>query len=106
MALPTYIIGDPVALTKQNDEFKYRLEVWTSHEILQQATSKSAELLALSGELNPYKAGPLGVIQEGAYADLILVEGNPVENVELLVDYEANIDLIMKDGLIYKNTLN
>ncbi|WP_068115808.1 metal-dependent hydrolase family protein [Tropicimonas marinistellae] len=106
VAFSTDIIGDPVALTKQNDEFKYRLEVWTSHEILQQATSKSAELLALSGKLNPYTAGPLGVIEPGAYADLLLVEGNPVEDVELLVDYEANIDLIMKDGVIYKSTLD
>ncbi|MHA3980829.1 metal-dependent hydrolase family protein [Halovulum sp. GXIMD14794] len=106
VAFSTDIIGDPVALTKQNDEFKYRLEVWTSHEILQQATSKSAELLALSGKLNPYKDGPLGVIEPGAYADLLLVEGNPVEDVELLVDYEANIDLIMKDGVIYKSTLD
>ncbi|MCT8158623.1 metal-dependent hydrolase family protein [Pseudoruegeria sp. SHC-113] len=106
VAFSTDIIGDPVALTKQNDEFKYRLEVWTSHEILQQATSKSAELLALSGKLNPYPAGQLGVIEPGAYADLLLVEGNPVEDVELLVDYEANIDLIMKDGAIYKNTLD
>ncbi len=106
VAFSTDIIGDPVALTKQNDEFKYRLEVWSSHEILQQATSKTAELLALSGPLNPYQDGPLGVISEGAYADLLLVKGNPVEDVELLVDYTNNIDLIMKDGVIYKNTLD
>ncbi|MCA0930687.1 metal-dependent hydrolase family protein [Ruegeria profundi] len=66
VAFSTDIIGDPVALTKQNDEFKYRLEAWTSHEILQQATSKSAALLALSGKLNPYTEGPLGVIEQGA----------------------------------------
>lgn len=106
MAFSTDIIGDPAALTKQNDEFIYRKEVWTSHEILKQATSKAAELLALSGPLNPYQEGPLGVIAEGAYADLLLVDGNPVEEVELLVDYTNNIDLIMKDGVIYKNTLN
>ncbi len=106
VAFSTDIIGDPVALTKQNDEFKYRLEAWTSHEILQQATSKSAALLALSGKLNPYTAGPLGVIEQGAYADLLLVEGNPVEDAEILVDYTNNIDLIMKDGVIYKNTLD
>jgi imidazolonepropionase-like amidohydrolase len=106
VAFSTDIIGDPVALTKQNDEFKYRLEAWTSYEILQQATSKSAELLALSGQLNPYTAGSLGVIEQGAYADLLLVEGNPVEDAEILVDYTNNIDLIMKDGVIYKNTLD
>ncbi|MBO9450279.1 Xaa-Pro dipeptidase [Tropicibacter sp. R16_0] len=70
-----------------------------------QATSKTAELLALSGKLNPYPAGPLGVIAEGAYADILLVDGNPVADATLLVDYTENIDLIMKDGVIYKNTL-
>jgi imidazolonepropionase-like amidohydrolase len=97
--------GDPAALTKQNDEFKYRLEQWSSYEILLQATSKNAELLALSGKLNPYKKGALGAIGEGAYADLLLVDGNPIVDVSVLVDYEANIDLVMKDGVIYKNTL-
>lgn len=101
----TDIIGDPVALSKQNNEFGYRLEAWSPYEILLQATSLNAELLTLSGKLNPYKNGPLGVIKEGAYADILLVDGNPLENVRILEDYENNIDLIMKDGKIYKNTL-
>jgi imidazolonepropionase-like amidohydrolase len=105
VAFSTDIIGDPVALAKQNDEFKYRLEQWSSYEILLQATSKNAELVGLSGKLNPYTDGALGVIAEGAYADLLLVEGNPVEDVKVLVDYETNIDLIMKDGVVYKNTI-
>jgi len=69
------------------------------------ATSNVAALLELSGELHPYREGPLGVIQEGAYADLLLIDGNPLEDVTQLADYENNIDLIMKDGVIYKNTL-
>ncbi len=105
VAFSTDIIGDPVALTRQNDEIKYRLEAWSSYEVLLQATSKTAELLALSGKLNPYTEGPLGVISEGAYADLLLVKGDPVKDASVLVDYENNIDLIMKDGVIYKNTL-
>ena len=105
VAFSTDIIGDPAALSRQNDEIKYRLEAWTSYEVLLQATSKTAELLALSGKLNPYSEGPLGVIAEGAYADLLLVEGNPVDDATVLVDYENSIDLIMKDGVIYKNTL-
>jgi len=44
------------------------------------------------------------VIQEGAYADMLLVEGNPVKGVSVLADYEKNIKLIMKDGKIFKNT--
>ena len=106
VAFSTDIIGDPVALARQNDEFKYRLEVWSDHEVIVQATSKTAELLALSGKLNPYTEGPLGVIEQGAYADLLLVDGNPLEDATVLVDYSNNIDLIMKDGVIYKNTLD
>ena len=45
------------------------------------------------------------MITEGAYADLLLVEGNPVEDATVLVDYESNIDLVMKDDKIYKNSL-
>lgn len=106
VAFSTDIIGDPSALKKQNEEFGLRLQAWSSHEILVQATSRCAELMSLSGRLNPYTEGPLGVIKEGAYADLLLVDGNPLEDVRVLEDYESNIDLIMKDGTIYKNELN
>jgi imidazolonepropionase-like amidohydrolase len=86
-------------------EFGFRLRWFTSLEILKQATSHNAKLLALTGPRNPYPDGPLGVIQEGAYADLLIVDGNPLEDIRLLEDYENNIRLIMKDGVIYKNTL-
>ena len=69
------------------------------------ATTNVAALLDLSGELHPYQEGPLGVIEEGAYADILLVEGDPTQDVTILADYENKIDLIMKDGQIYKNTL-
>jgi imidazolonepropionase-like amidohydrolase len=75
-------------------------------EVLRQATSNAAELLALSGSRNPYKDGPLGVLREGAYADLLLVDGNPLENLRILEDPARNLVLIMKDGRIYKNTLS
>ena len=59
----------------------------------------------MSGPKNPYPEGPLGVIEEGAYADIILVQGNPLENILILRDYKENIHLIMKDGKVYKNEL-
>ena len=65
----------------------------------------AAELLALSGPRNPYPDAALGVIAEGAYADLILVDGNPMENLDLIADPDANFHLIMKDGVIHKNTI-
>ena len=74
-------------------------------EILRQNTSSAGKWLAKSGTKNPYREGPLGVIEAGAYADLLLVDGNPLEDVSILADYESNIRLIMKDGVIYKNSL-
>jgi imidazolonepropionase-like amidohydrolase len=68
------------------------------------ATGTNAELLALSGKRNPYP-GKLGVVEEGALADLLLVEGNPLENIDLVADPANNFKIIMKDGVIYKNTL-
>ena len=61
--------------------------------------------MALSGFINPYP-GKLGVVEEGALADLLLVDGNPLENIKLVADPEKNFLVIMKDGTIYKNTLS
>ena len=44
-------------------------------------------------------------IKPGAYADLLIVEGNPAEDISVMVDYENNFKVIMKDGKVYKNTL-
>jgi len=79
---------------------------WFSNsELLRMITSRNAEYFELSGERHPYKQGPLGVIKEGAYADLLLVDGNPLEDVSILGDDGKNIPLIMKDGRIFKNTI-
>lgn len=87
------------------NEFVTRSRWYTPLEMLKQATSQNAELFALSGDLNPYPDGALGVIRNGAYADLLIYEGNPLENIQVLVDYGKNLKLIMKDGKIYKNEL-
>ena len=65
------------------------------------ATSANAELLALSGPRNPYP-GKLGVVEEGALADLLLVDGDPIANIKLLEQPAKNLVVIMKDGKIYK----
>jgi len=77
---------------------------YTPAEALIMATSTNAELLKLSGLRNPYP-GNLGVVEEGAYADLLLVDGNPLENIRLVAEPDKNFLVIMKDGKIYKNTL-
>ncbi len=83
-----------------------KLQKWfTPFEALKMATCDNAQLLALSGELTPYPDGTLGVIEEGAYADLILVDGNPLEDLDLVSNPDANFDLIMKNGVIYKARL-
>jgi len=86
-------------------EFRARTRYFSNVEILRQATSFNAELLKLSGLRHPYTEGALGVIEEGAYADIIIVDGNPLDDMELMVDPATNFKLIMKDGVIYKNTL-
>jgi len=77
---------------------------FTPAEALRMATSTNGELLALSGLRSPYK-GKLGVVEEGALADLLLVDGDPIANIRLIEDPERNLRMIMKDGKIYKNTL-
>jgi imidazolonepropionase-like amidohydrolase len=92
-----------IKLTPQDMVLRKR---WFSDvEILRQNTSYAGKWLARSGTKNPYREGPLGVIEAGAYADMLLVDGNPLKDVRILADYESKIRLIMKDGKIYKNTL-
>jgi len=86
-------------------EFDFRERFFTPIEQMQQVTGNNGEVLALSGLKNPYPAGPLGVIKEGAYADIIIVDGDPTKDIRLLMDADKNIDLIMKDGKIFKNTI-
>jgi imidazolonepropionase-like amidohydrolase len=68
------------------------------------ATSGNAELLRLSGLRSPYR-GKLGVVEQGALADLLLVDGNPLENINLVADPNKNFLVIMKDGSIYKHAV-
>jgi imidazolonepropionase-like amidohydrolase len=93
------------ALAQQQGAILASLTRWyTAPEALSMATSTNAELLALSGKRNPYP-GKLGVVEQGALADLILVDGNPLENINLIADPGKNFLVIMKDGKIYKDTL-
>jgi len=104
-AFGTDVLFDPT-LAKKNGKQLAKLKRWyTPYEVLKMATHDNAQLLALSGPRNPYQDGPLGVVVEGAYADLLLVDGNPLDNIELLADAAKNFVVIMKDGKIYKNTI-
>ncbi|MCP4256193.1 MAG: amidohydrolase family protein [Planctomycetes bacterium] len=72
-------------------------------EALKMTTSTAAEVLNMSGLMSPYREGALGVIQEGAYADIIIVDGNPLDDIKALK--RDRVKVVMKDGKIYKNTL-
>lgn len=92
-------------MARQQGQMLVSLKRWfTPAEILRQATSTNGELLELSGLRSPYK-GKVGVIEEDAFADLLLVDGDPLADIDLLADPERNFLLIMKDGKIYKNNL-
>src|SRR5215469_513130 len=80
------------------------LQRWYSNaEILKMATADNAELLALSASLNPYP-GKLGVVEPGAHADLLVVAGDPLQDVRLLAAPDKNLVVIMKAGKIHKDT--
>jgi imidazolonepropionase-like amidohydrolase len=87
-------------------EWTARSKLFSNIEILRQATSIGAELVELAGPRNRFQEGPLGVIKVGAYADLVIVDGNPLKDIKILSDPDKNLRLIMKDGVIYKNTLD
>jgi imidazolonepropionase-like amidohydrolase len=81
-----------------------KLTRWfTPTEILKMVTHDNAELLALSGPRNPYP-GKLGVVETGALADLLLVDGDPTRDISLVADPARNFLVIMKDGQIFKNS--
>ncbi len=103
-AFGTDILFSPALAAKQANGLVDLTRWYTPAEALIMATSVNSELLALSGPRNPYP-GKLGVVEEGALADLLLVDGNPLENISLVADPERSFLLIMKDGRIYKNTL-
>jgi imidazolonepropionase-like amidohydrolase len=112
-------VGSPESCEKQIAYEKWlHADFFGNHHMLKAATSTAGEILALSGPvINPYVEGPIGVIREGAYADVLLVDGNPLEDITVIGavdewftapdrDGVETIRVIMKDGVIYKNTLD
>jgi imidazolonepropionase-like amidohydrolase len=104
LAFGTDILFDPRLAKRQGAQLAKMVKWFTPFEVLKMATSDNASLLEMSGPRNPYKK-KLGVIEEGAFADLILVDGNPLENINLASNPDKNFVLIMKNGEVIKNIL-
>ena len=116
----TDCVGTVPACSKQIAYEKYLNEdYFGAYNALVAMTSVGGEIAAMTGEfMNPYRSGKLGVIEEGAYADILVVDGNPLEDLSVIgtsdkwfdaptrPESPETIRIIMKDGVIYKNTLN
>jgi imidazolonepropionase-like amidohydrolase len=104
-AFGTDILFSAALATRQGELLAKLVRWYTPAEALTMATGTNAQLLALSGKRSPYP-GKLGVIEEGALADVLLVDGDPLSDISMLANPEKNLALIMKDGKIYKNALD
>lgn len=98
------MFGSPLYGPAQNASL-VQLKRWmTPARALKIATHDNAQLLALSGIRNPYP-GELGIVKQGAYAALLLADGDPTKNLDIIANPDRNFRIIMKDGKIHKNTL-
>jgi imidazolonepropionase-like amidohydrolase len=104
LALGTDILFNPRATATQGRQLAKFARWYDNARVLRLLTGGNAELLGLSGPRSPYQ-GPLGVIRAGALADLVLLDGNPIENIDLIADPDTHMKLIVKDGRIHKNAL-
>jgi imidazolonepropionase-like amidohydrolase len=105
MSFGTDLLFSPAANGRQADLLARFDKYLSNVELLRMITSVNAELFEMSGPRHPYREGKLGVIAEGAYADILLIDGNPLEDLSLLGSDGKHIPLIMKDGKIYKDEL-
>ncbi|HJS86966.1 MAG TPA: amidohydrolase family protein [Acetobacteraceae bacterium] len=106
VAFGTDLLFQPHGTGKENVMLTRFSKIYSNVEVLKIATSGNCELFAMSGERNPYKGAKLGVLQEGAWADMLLVDGDPTQDISVLRDYERNFVVIIKDGVIQKRTLS
>ncbi len=102
VAFGTDVLFDARLAARQGAQLAKLARWYTPAEVLTMATAGNAALLALSGPRDPYPGG-LGVVREGALADLLLVDGDPLADLDLLADPERNLAVIMKGGRLVKH---
>ena len=98
----TDVLHSPGGATHQGAQLVKMTRWYTPFEVLKMATADNGELMKLSGPRDPYP-GKLGVVETGAWADLLLVNGDPLANIELLKDPAQNLLMIVKDGKVVKD---
>lgn len=98
------ILFSPELAPRQNTMLTHLSNWYTNAEALRMVTSGNAELLALSSLRAPY-SGKLGVIDEGAFADILVWDGNPLDDIRMIENPQENLSLVVKDGRIFKNNL-
>lgn len=104
LALGTDILFNPAGTASQGRQLAKFARWFDNVDVLRLLTSGNADLMALSGQRNPYPAA-LGRIEPGAMADMLVLDGNPLEDISLISDPERSMKLIVKNGRIHKNTL-
>lgn len=104
IAFGTDCVGETNVHATQLNELGAIEQVFDTITALRMATSNCGRLFEMSTYQHPYQEGKLGQVVEGAYADLLIIDGNPLEGVACVANTETQ-KLIMKDGKVYKNTL-
>ncbi|HEY4805828.1 MAG TPA: amidohydrolase family protein [Paraburkholderia sp.] len=104
VAFGTDLIFSQALATRQGTMLGHIARWYSSAEALRMATGTNGQLLALAGERNPYPH-KLGVLEEGAYADLLIVAGDPLQDMTLLANPDQNLLMVMKDGRVFKDAL-
>lgn len=98
------ILFSPELAPRQSIMLTHLTQWYSNQEILGMATSGNADLLALSNLRTPYE-GRLGVIEKNALADLLVWDGDPLEDIHLVEDPRKNLAVVVKNGKIFKNTI-
>ncbi len=101
----TDLLLEPQIAPRQSEMAARLGDHYTNLDALRMLTSGNAELFRLAGERDPYRQAQFGVVKKDAWADVLLVDGNPLEDLNLLADPGKNLPVIVKNGVVVKNQL-
>ena len=101
----TDLLLEPQSAPRQSVMAARLGEFYSNVEALKMLTSGNAQLFEMAGERNTYRGGKLGVVAEGSWADMILVDGDPTQDLSVIADPDAKFKLIVKGGHVVKDAL-